>query len=44
MGLDKNGNGIIAVCVETKRQLADQFAKGLAKDQFQVLRKGLMGW
>ena len=44
IGLDEKGNGIVAVHVETKKQLADQFTKGLAVGQFQVLRKMLMGW
>jgi hypothetical protein len=44
LGLDKKGNGIIAVHVDTKSQIADQFTKGLPSGQFEVLRKKLMGW
>ena len=36
--------GVIAVHVDTKKQLADGFTKGLPEAQFIVLRKMLMGW
>jgi hypothetical protein len=36
--------GIEVVKIDTKEQLADSLTKGLPKEQFEVLRKMLIGW
>jgi hypothetical protein len=41
IGVEK---GIEIVKIDTKDQLADAFTKGLPKDQFENLRKRLIGW
>jgi hypothetical protein len=38
-------NGTIRIhSIGTKEQIADIFTKGLARDQFELLRKQLCGW
>ena len=37
-------NSIVVEKIETENQLGDLFTKGLKRDQFEILRKKMIGW